>query len=73
MPVKLGGLGVRSVEGLALPSYIESRMRHSLSSFMGLPCLQRGLPHQQRGPPIPAKGLFCLQGASHISRGASYT
>ena len=73
MPVKLGGFGVRSVGALALPSYIES-LHAALPLILHGPSLPtKGSPSPAENPPIATKDILCLQRASHINRGASYT
>ena len=73
MLVKLGGLGVQSVEGLALPSYIES-LHAALHLILHGPSLPtKESPSPAEGPLLPTKSLLCLQRVSYIYRGASYT
>ena len=73
MLVKLGGLGIRSVEGLVLPSYSESLHAVLPLILPGSSLSTKGSPSPAEGSLLPTKGLLCLQSASYIYRGASDT
>ena len=73
MPVKLGSLGVRSMDGWHYHPTSSHCMRHCFPAYKGVSLTSRGASFAYRGPPISTEGRPILTVEPSISTEASYT
>ena len=79
MPVKLGGLGVRSVEGAGTAILhrvtacgTPSHPSWTFPAYKEVSLTSRGASYTYKGPSLPTEGLPYLQRASYTYSGAFY-